>query len=170
MKDAKCTCTGRTNDLPGTCIKRWKCLYRKRLPSSIALLWRDSIQKEVTFFCGAYKGATYKQQSGLNADDYVKKALALYQVRRGFPFKFFHCWMILKDKPKWLDAMTPTGPDGTHVVKRKAKGAPLAMESTVVDMGKLAATDVPISSVRPMGNKMAKRAVQGIRITLVLIG
>ncbi|KAF0765324.1 hypothetical protein AaE_002991, partial [Aphanomyces astaci] len=70
--------------------------------------WRDTIQKQVSLFCGAYKKAVHNPPSGTNGIDHMRTALELYKLRsKKSAFRLHHCWLILKDAPKWSVAMEP---------------------------------------------------------------
>ncbi|GJR81094.1 hypothetical protein Tco_0151879 [Tanacetum coccineum] len=42
-------------------------------------------------------------ESGAGDEDYVQRAMIHYQAETGLPFKFRHCWDVLKDSLKWKE-------------------------------------------------------------------
>ncbi|GJR99274.1 hypothetical protein Tco_0315783 [Tanacetum coccineum] len=46
---------------------------------------------------------TASVESGARDEDYVPKAMVHYQAETGLPFKFYHCWDVLKDSLKFQD-------------------------------------------------------------------
>ncbi|GKF54858.1 putative reverse transcriptase domain-containing protein, partial [Tanacetum coccineum] len=46
-------------------------------------------------------------ESGAGDEDYINRAMLHYQVETGLPFKFHHCWEVLKDSPKWQEITLP---------------------------------------------------------------
>ncbi|GJV04982.1 hypothetical protein Tco_1338551 [Tanacetum coccineum] len=47
------------------------------------------------------------QESGAGDEDYIQKAMIHYQAECGLPFKFRHCWEVLKDSPKFQEIAFP---------------------------------------------------------------
>nr|GEU71027.1 protein ALP1-like [Tanacetum cinerariifolium] len=50
-----------------------------------------------------YMESKTKQESGAGDEDYVQRAMIHYQADTGLPFKFRHCWDVLKDSPKFKE-------------------------------------------------------------------
>ncbi|XP_030930572.1 uncharacterized protein LOC115956288 [Quercus lobata] len=46
-----------------------------------------------------------KNESGTTAHDKIEKAKELFKEIHGSVFQFEHCWLILKDYPKWASTM-----------------------------------------------------------------
>ncbi|GJS98373.1 ALP1-like protein [Tanacetum coccineum] len=42
-------------------------------------------------------------ESGAGDEDYVQRVMIHYQAETGLPFKFRHCWDVLKDSLKWKE-------------------------------------------------------------------
>ncbi|GKC02174.1 glutathione S-transferase T3-like protein [Tanacetum coccineum] len=64
------------------------------------------------------------QESGARDEDYVQKAMIHYQAETGLPFKYCHCWDILKDSLKFQEIAFPNlnqEPQGSN--KRKSSGS-----------------------------------------------
>ncbi|GJW87135.1 RNA-directed DNA polymerase, eukaryota [Tanacetum coccineum] len=50
---------------------------------------------------------TASMESGAGDEDYINKAMIHYQAETGLPFKYRHCWEVLKDSPKWQEIPLP---------------------------------------------------------------
>ena len=83
-------------------------------------------------------------RSGTSASDTLRKAHELYKQKneKGFDFAFEHCWVLLRDHPKWWEGWTQM-----KVVTPKRK-APCSEEDsdcfvtvTFTDLVKLAKED-----------------------------
>ncbi|KAF0702151.1 hypothetical protein AaE_016098 [Aphanomyces astaci] len=132
--------------------------HEARTPGSLQIHWRDNIQKHVSLFCGAYKKALHNPPSGTNNNDHLKTAIELYRVRsKKSTFRLHHCWLILKDAPKWQESMAssdsmPIKPYNASLNENHADYAERAVENTVKSS--------TLASIRPMGNKKAKAKSQ----------
>nr|GEY39587.1 hypothetical protein [Tanacetum cinerariifolium] len=63
--------------------------------------WK-TVRPTMVRFCGVYGNVMrMAQESGAGDEDYVQKAIIHYQAETGLPFKFRHCWDVLKDSPKF---------------------------------------------------------------------
>jgi hypothetical protein len=58
-------------------------------------------------------------RSGTSASDTLKRAHELYKQKneKGSDFSFEHCWVLLRDHPKWSEGWTQVKPP---TPKRKA--------------------------------------------------
>ncbi|GJW45199.1 hypothetical protein Tco_0073998 [Tanacetum coccineum] len=76
--------------------------------------WK-SVRPVVVRFCGVYNNVMrMAQESGAGDEDYVQKAMIHYQAETGLPFKFRHCWDVLKDSPKFADIAFPNLSQGSQ--------------------------------------------------------
>nr|GEX61573.1 hypothetical protein [Tanacetum cinerariifolium] len=58
-----------------------------------------TVRPAMVRFCEVYGNVMrMAQQSGTGDENYVKRAMIHYQDETGVPFKFRHCWDVLKDK------------------------------------------------------------------------
>ncbi|GJT33388.1 putative reverse transcriptase domain-containing protein [Tanacetum coccineum] len=55
-------------------------------------------KKQAGFWC---------EESGARDADYVQRVMIHYEIETEIPFKFRHCWEILKDRPKWQEIAIP---------------------------------------------------------------
>ncbi|GJY09392.1 ALP1-like protein, partial [Tanacetum coccineum] len=54
------------------------------------------------------------QESGAGDEDYIQKAMIHYQAQCGLPFKFCHCWDVLKDRAKFQEIASPNFNQGSQ--------------------------------------------------------
>ena len=66
------------------------------------------IKHDVAKFCGVYKFVVALKNFGMSAKDVLERALELYKVKypKQLSFNFLHCWLLLKDMPRWWDSPT----------------------------------------------------------------
>ncbi|GJV92548.1 hypothetical protein Tco_1540361, partial [Tanacetum coccineum] len=61
--------------------------------------WCETVRPAVIRFCGVYGNVMrMAHECGAGDEDYVQGAIIHYQAEIGLPFKFRHCWDVLKDK------------------------------------------------------------------------
>jgi hypothetical protein len=118
------------------------------------------IKHYVFRFVGIYAQVVKLNKSGSSLADTLKKANDLYKAKhaKGCDFIFHHCWVILKDYPKWADGWTQVKPPTT---KRKAATSDLKSDCFVLEGGNVLAgvvsmEDQRIFTGRPRGTKAAK--------------
>jgi DNA-binding XRE family transcriptional regulator len=63
------------------------------------------IKRDVARFIGIYKQVYNNKESGTSLDDVLRDALELYKVwdAQQHAFVYLHCWIVLKDIPRWMD-------------------------------------------------------------------
>jgi hypothetical protein len=63
------------------------------------------IKHDVSKFIGIFVQGLKLNKSRSNASDTLKRARELYRIKhaKGFDFGFEHCWILLKNHPKWAD-------------------------------------------------------------------
>jgi hypothetical protein len=63
------------------------------------------IKHDVSKFCGAYGFCFNNKESGQSLDDILQATLDLYKVQypKNQSFIFLHCWLILKEHPRWME-------------------------------------------------------------------
>ncbi|KAL5711986.1 hypothetical protein ACHQM5_014202 [Ranunculus cassubicifolius] len=72
-----------------------------RNTNALGCRW-GTIQAAVNKFAGYYERLEKKPRSGTTPEDMKKEALRLYAAFNDEqPFKFEHCWEIMKKNPKW---------------------------------------------------------------------
>ncbi|GJT92759.1 glutathione S-transferase T3-like protein [Tanacetum coccineum] len=63
------------------------------------------------------------QESGAGDEDYIQKAMIHYQAECGLPFKFRHCWEVLKDSPKFQKIASPNFNQGSQGSRKRQKSS-----------------------------------------------
>ncbi|KAK3229428.1 hypothetical protein Dsin_001309 [Dipteronia sinensis] len=71
-----------------------------RNTSALVQRWQK-IQPAVNKFHIFYEQLERHPRSGIIPDDMKREAIRVYTDFTGKPFKFEHCWEILKNHPKW---------------------------------------------------------------------
>ncbi|GJY70017.1 putative reverse transcriptase domain-containing protein [Tanacetum coccineum] len=80
--------------------------------------------KWVVRFCGIYSNVMrMAQESGAGDEDYIQKAMIHYQAECGLPFKFRHCWEVLKDSPKFQEKTFPNFNQGSQGSSKRQKSS-----------------------------------------------
>ena len=71
---------------------------------SLETKW-ELIKHDVSSFCGVYSQVLRLNKSGTSAADTLRHARELYRQKspKKQEFAFEHCWLLLKDHPKWSD-------------------------------------------------------------------
>ncbi|TVU43500.1 hypothetical protein EJB05_09976, partial [Eragrostis curvula] len=104
------------------------------------------IKKKVGWFCSVWKDANAVYSSGQSDDQLMDKAQIMYEEDyKDGPFMLKHCWVILRDKPKWHAHL--------NLNKRKVNDDENLGEYTHVPDDK--------ADERPIGNKAAKAQRNG---------
>uniref|UniRef100_A0A7N2RAT5 No apical meristem-associated C-terminal domain-containing protein n=2 Tax=Quercus lobata TaxID=97700 RepID=A0A7N2RAT5_QUELO len=75
-----------------------------RSVASLTTRW-GTINRETVKFVGSLAKIEAKNESGTTAHDKIEKAKELFKEIHGSVFQFEHCWLILKDYPKWASTM-----------------------------------------------------------------
>ncbi|KAL6541508.1 hypothetical protein OROGR_010994 [Orobanche gracilis] len=120
--------------------------WQLRTRSSLTHRW-GVIQKAVNKFCGFLNQVEDLQRTGANNEDNIQEARRLYSSLCKGPFRFDHCWDLLKDEEKWRKRENACG------IKRKAPESPPNESPKVVTVDE---TDGPSGNQRPIGRKLAK--------------
>ncbi|GJR21165.1 glutathione S-transferase T3-like protein [Tanacetum coccineum] len=64
-----------------------------------------------------------ERESGVGDEHYIQKALIHYQAECGLPFKFRHCWQVLKDSPKFQEIAFPNFNQGSQGSSKRHKSS-----------------------------------------------
>ncbi|GKA58917.1 glutathione S-transferase T3-like protein [Tanacetum coccineum] len=82
------------------------------------------VRPAVVQFCGIYSNVMHMaQESGAGDEDYIQKAMIHYQAECGLPFKFRHCWEVLKDSPKFQEIAFPNFNQGSQGSSKRHKSS-----------------------------------------------
>ncbi|GJT78376.1 hypothetical protein Tco_1045101 [Tanacetum coccineum] len=99
--------------------------YGRRMYDMVCGKWK-TVRPAMIRFCGVYSNVMrIAQDSGAGDEDYVQRAMIHYQAETGLPFKFRHCWDVLKDSLKWKEITLPnfnTGSEGDEVQEIRRPG------------------------------------------------
>ena len=81
------------------------------------------IKHDVSSFCGVYAQVLRLNKSGTSVSDTLRRARELYQQKsaKKQEFAFEHCWLLLKDHPKWADGWS--APKATSSMRVPAASA-----------------------------------------------
>ncbi|KAL6535220.1 hypothetical protein OROMI_026594 [Orobanche minor] len=97
---------------------QWKDAdWSARTRSSLNHRW-GTIQHDVNKFCGFLTQVEAQHRSGVSNEDNIQEARRMYLEIMKSPFRFDHCWVLLKDQEKWKKRNQCSG------VKRKKFPAP----------------------------------------------
>ncbi|KAK0575278.1 hypothetical protein LWI29_036552 [Acer saccharum] len=136
-----------------------------RNTSALVQRWQK-IQPAVNKFHSFYEQFERHPKSGTTPDDMKREAIRMYTDFTGQPFKFEHCWEILKNHPKWC-----TGELTKQCGSKKQKtvdedtSPPTSTTPTSTTPGSFDTIDLdsPVNEdtnsngvVRPQGRKAAK--------------
>ncbi|GJV76864.1 glutathione S-transferase T3-like protein [Tanacetum coccineum] len=92
--------------------------------------WK-TVRPSVVRFCGVYINVMrMAQESRAGDEDYVQKAMIHYQAETGLPFKFHHCWDVLKDSPKFKDIAFPNLNQGSQGSSKRHKSSGSSLFNT----------------------------------------
>jgi hypothetical protein len=63
------------------------------------------IKHDVAKFVGVHNQVLSMKESGVSLEDLLERALQLYKLKhpKQHSFVFLHCWLILKDVPRWAE-------------------------------------------------------------------
>ncbi|KAG0572950.1 hypothetical protein KC19_VG137000 [Ceratodon purpureus] len=108
----------------GVFWKRITIHYKENQPQgprpqrSLETKW-GTIKHDVSKFIGVYSQVVRLNRSGSSVGDTMRRAHELYRTKnnKGLDFQFEHCWLLLKDHPKWAEGWIHVKPP---TPKRKA--------------------------------------------------
>lgn len=114
-----------------------------RSAGSLSKRWGD-IQLQTARFCGCIAEQNRLNQSGKTEQDRLEDALKQYEALYGGPYKYLHCWEILKNQNKWQVHLK-------HKEGCKGKGVRDETEDITLD------SSSDEEEERPMGRDSAKK-------------
>ncbi|KAG9152074.1 hypothetical protein Leryth_021212 [Lithospermum erythrorhizon] len=111
-----------------------------------------SFKKFVNKFCSCLARIESLHKNGVSKEDNIQDARKMYNSIEKQPFRFDHCWDLLKNEQKWLDR------EATIVsCKRKStmsRSLPALVSEDATD--ELMASSNENNNERPIGRKAAK--------------
>ncbi|TVU51629.1 hypothetical protein EJB05_03069, partial [Eragrostis curvula] len=150
-----------TKDEDRLLVSAWLNEHREGFAerSQSSLLHRyGGIQEAVSKFCGYLRNIEDANQSGLNVHDRVEKAEKMFQAldRNKKPFQFKHCWVMLRNQPKWHEKLALAALKGSNK-KQKVDKESSPGTSNAETSNDQVPRDAPS---RPIGKKKAKDALR----------
>jgi hypothetical protein len=131
-----------------------------RTARSLDSKWRN-IKHDIGEFMGCHKQVKKNKPTGTSAADIIRLAKLMFQVKsaKGSEFTFEHCWILVKDFPRWADrwgTMKQTTPSKRRASSSAHDSVEETQEGTsaVEGNGELAGNAVLRN--RPIGTKSAK--------------
>ena len=116
------------------------------------------IKHNVSKFCGIYIQVQRMQKSGSNAADTLRDAKELYRQKsaKNTEFVFEHCWLLLKDCPRWADGWTQS-PMAKKRAAHEFEGSNTQAEDGAISES--VARSHTVYNERPGGVKAAKQDI-----------
>ena len=114
------------------------------------------IKHNVSKFCGIYSQIQRLHKSGSSDADTLRDAKELYRQknRKNSDFLFEHCWLLLKDCPRWADGWTQS-PMGKKRPANECEGNNTQDVDAEISEG--ATRSQSVYNERPGGVKVAKQ-------------
>ncbi|GJY68377.1 hypothetical protein Tco_0471359 [Tanacetum coccineum] len=120
------------------------CFYNIRKNSS------RLVCPAVIRFCGVYGNVMcMAHEGGTRDENYVQWEMIHYQAETGLPFKFRHCWDVLKDSPKWKEIVLPNFNTGS-------KGGSKRHKSSGLEIRQLGGRDKARATGKNKGSKASR--------------
>eukprot|EP00918_Siedleckia_nematoides_P027261 GHVU01058718.1.p1 GENE.GHVU01058718.1~~GHVU01058718.1.p1 ORF type:complete len:325 (-),score=61.00 GHVU01058718.1:1756-2730(-) len=121
------------------------------------------INRAVSVFSGLYSAVVAAHRSGASDEDDINKALTLHEADTGGPFKFVHCWRVLRESPKWAvyledDAAKKLQKSDDSRKRPSPSTSGTQSTSNNDESGEGGKEQSKPSATRPIGGKCAKAA------------
>ncbi|XP_075638433.1 uncharacterized protein LOC142610506 [Castanea sativa] len=113
-----------------------------RSQTSLTSRW-GVINRETVKFCGSLAKIEAKNESGTTANDKIVKAREFFKEIHGYSFQYEHCWLVLKNFPKWASTMP-----------REDSRKEMPQTPDAIDQG--GGVDDTMDFERPIGRKVEK--------------
>ncbi|GKA19140.1 hypothetical protein Tco_0699055 [Tanacetum coccineum] len=136
--------------------KGWRAIYKNSQHGNARK--KDSFWCEVLAYIESktkQEGCrTYDMESGAGDEYYVQRAMIHYQDETGVPFKFRHCWDVLKDSSKFQEIAFPNFNQGSEGSSKRHKSSGFSsfntesgdvsinLNTTVADEDEMTSTEV----------------------------
>ncbi|GJX12200.1 hypothetical protein Tco_0202059 [Tanacetum coccineum] len=108
-------------------------------------------------------------ESGAGDEDYVQREMIHYQDETGVPFKFRHCWDVLKDSPKFQEIAFPNFNQGSEGISKRHKSSGSSLFNTEsgdasINLNTTVADEDEVLQIRrPEGRYKARAAAKNKR-------
>ncbi|KAM4129042.1 hypothetical protein ACJW30_02G215300 [Castanea mollissima] len=114
----------------------------------------STIQLQTNKFVGILASIEMANPSGVNEQNKIIKAKEVYIKVQVVPFKFDHCWNILRHQPKWLELVAM--PQKPQTIRRStATSSPSTLESIHLGEDEVSHASF-VDLERPPGRKTEK--------------
>ncbi|GJX29827.1 RNA-directed DNA polymerase, eukaryota [Tanacetum coccineum] len=135
-------------------LKRAKKQEGRRTYDMVVRKWKTVRPTMVRFYRVYGNVMRMAQESGAEDEDYVQRAMIHYQDEIGVPFKFCHCWDVLKDSPKFQEIAFPNFNQGSEGSSKRHKSSgsslfntesgdtSINLNTTVADEDEMTSTEV----------------------------
>ncbi|KAL6541285.1 hypothetical protein OROHE_010993 [Orobanche hederae] len=120
-----------------------------RSSSSLSHRW-SNIQHAVNKFCGCLSQIERMHRSGVSKEDNIQDARKMFQELNKQPFRYDHCWDLLKFEQKWIQRS-----DNVVPPKRKAP-LPCTSSHEPIDLSEDTHEVNETNNEIPIGRKAAK--------------
>ncbi|GJX60842.1 hypothetical protein Tco_0292232 [Tanacetum coccineum] len=103
------------------------------------------------------------QESGAGDEDYVQKAIIHYEHEIGVPFRYRHCWDVLKDSPKFQEIAFPNFNQGSEGSSKRHKSSGSSSFNTEsgdasINLNTTVADEDEVQEIRRPGGRDKARA------------
>jgi len=127
---------------------------------SLETKW-GQIKHDVNKFVGVYQRTLDLQVSGTSRDDIMHMARELYRTKnvKNADFSFEHCWLLVKDFPRWAEGwviVKTTTPSKRKAISSNRGSHEAGGECESAADGKVGAEGNQALRDRPIGTKAAK--------------
>jgi hypothetical protein len=135
-------------------------LRTDRTARSLDSKW-GQIKHDVGEFIGCHKQVTKNKPTGTSAADIIRLAKIMFRVKsaKGCQFTFEHCWVLVKDFPRWADGwgtMKQVTPSKTRASSSTYDSNEVALEGTSAVEGDCEVDRNQVLRERPTRTKAAK--------------
>ncbi|GJZ57620.1 transposon ty3-G gag-pol polyprotein [Tanacetum coccineum] len=136
----------------------------RRTYDMVVRKWK-SVCPAVVRFCGVY-GSVMRmaQESGAGDEDYVQKVMIHYEHEIGVPFRYRHCWDVLKDSLKFQEIAFPNFNQGSEGSSKRHKSSGSSSFNTEsgdasINLNTTVADEDEVQEIRRPGSMDKTRAV-----------
>jgi hypothetical protein len=129
-----------------------------RPPRSLESKW-SLIKHDIAKFIGVLKQVVSLNRNGTSKEDLLIMAKELYRTKRpkNVDFQFEHCWLLVKDYPRWADGWSSSStPSKRKTTSSEHESNEIGVESESVVEGTTNSEENRALKVRPGGTRTAK--------------
>jgi hypothetical protein len=129
-----------------------------RPPRSLESKW-SLIKHDIAKFIGVLKQVVSLNRNGTSKEDLLIMAKELYRTKRpkNVDFQFEHCWLLVKDYPRWADGWSSSStPSKRKTTSSEHESNEIGVKSESVVEGTTNSEENRALKVRPGGTRAAK--------------